>query len=95
MKWTDNLRDAETTILINFAFWRGSGRGGTIEGKLLKTLFLLGSSMTIKFGNFCEYYYQILFFSETDGGLPDSDRSGSDEGNVAGACGCSKYHENS
>ena len=43
------FRDAETTILINFAFWRGSRRG-KIYGKLSKnTVF---PSMTIKFGNF-------------------------------------------
>ena len=44
-------RDAETTILIKFAFWRGSGRG-KIYGRIgPKTLFFLRNSMTIKFGN--------------------------------------------
>ena len=48
------IRDAETTILIKFAFRRGSGRGN-IYGKLSKTLFFLGNSMTIKFGKFANF----------------------------------------
>ena len=44
------LRDAETTILIKFEFWRGVGRGKFTEN-CPKTLFFLGNSMTIKFGN--------------------------------------------
>ena len=39
------VRDAETTILINLRFGGGPGRG-KIEGKLSKTLFFLGDSMT-------------------------------------------------
>ena len=48
------VRDAETTILIRFAFWRGLGEGKTY-GKLSKTLFFLGNSMTIKFGKFANF----------------------------------------
>ena len=48
------VRDAETTILIKFAFWRGLGRGKNYR-KLSKTLFFLGNSMTIKFGNFANF----------------------------------------
>ena len=36
---TRRIRDAEATILLKFAFWRGLGRG-KIYGKLSKTLFL-------------------------------------------------------
>ena len=42
------------TILIKFAFWRGLGKG-KIYGKLSKTLFFLGNSMTIKFGIFANF----------------------------------------
>ena len=45
------LRDAETTVLIKFAFWRGLGRE-KFYGKLSKTQFFLGNFMTIKFGIF-------------------------------------------
>ena len=46
------FRDAETTILIKFAFWRGLGRG-KIYGKLSQNAVLfLRNSMTIKLGNF-------------------------------------------
>ena len=46
-----NTRDAETTILIKFAFWRGLG-GGKFTENCPKTLFFLGNSMTMKFGHF-------------------------------------------
>ena len=48
------VRDAETTILIKFAFWRRLGRG-TFTENCPKTLFFLGNSMTIKFGNFANF----------------------------------------
>ena len=47
--------DAETTILVKFAFWRGLGRG-KIYGTLSENaVFILGNSMTIKFGNFANF----------------------------------------
>ena len=51
------FRDAETTILIKFAFWRGLGRGKITEN-CPKTLFFMGNSMTIKFGNFGNFICQ-------------------------------------
>ena len=41
------VRDAETTILIKFAFWRGSGRGQKWGKNVQKHCFSLGNSMTI------------------------------------------------
>ena len=49
------VRDAETTILISFAFWRGPGRGQNMRENCPKTLFFLGNSMTIKFGFFLRF----------------------------------------
>ena len=47
------IRDAETTMLIKFAVLEGVGGGaGQNFRKIVpKTLFFLGDSMTIKFGN--------------------------------------------
>ena len=53
------VRDAETAILIKFAFWRGLGRGNFTEN-CPKTLFVLGNSMTIKFGNFTDFIVRNL-----------------------------------
>ena len=50
----NRVRDDETTILIKFAVWTGLGRGNFTEN-YPKTLFFLGSSMTIKFGNFTDF----------------------------------------
>ena len=46
------FRDAEATILKNFAFWRGGWGGEKFMENCPKTSFLLGNSMTIKFGIF-------------------------------------------
>ena len=54
------FRDAETTILIKFAFWRGLGRR-KIYGKLAKHAIFLRNSMTIKFGNFANFIVRIFF----------------------------------
>ena len=49
------LRDEEMTILIKFAFWRGLGGGLKSTENCPKTLFFLGNSMTIKFGDFANF----------------------------------------
>ena len=53
------IRDAETTMLIQFAFWRGLGRGKFTEN-CPKTLFFLGNSMTMKFGSFANFIVRDL-----------------------------------
>ena len=57
---TTLFRDAETTILIKFAFWSRLGRG-KIYGKLPKNAVFLGNSMTIKFGNFANFIVKNVF----------------------------------
>ena len=54
VKKCQKFRDAETTILIKFAFWRGLGRGNFTK-IVPKRCFFLGNSMTIKFGNFANF----------------------------------------
>ena len=49
--------NAETTILIKFAFWRGLGRG-EIEGKLSKTAVFLGKFHDNKIWKICKVYCQ-------------------------------------
>ena len=49
------IRDAETTILIKFAFWRGN-----FTEKLSQNAVFPGNSMTIKFGNFANFIVRIL-----------------------------------
>ena len=54
-----HFRDAETTILIKFAFWSGSGRG-KIYGQLSKNAVFPGISMTIRFGDFTNFIVRNL-----------------------------------
>ena len=51
------IRDAETTILIKFAFWRGLGRG-KIYGKLPQNAVFPGKFHDNKIWKFCEFYCQ-------------------------------------
>ena len=48
------IRDAETTISIKFAFWRGSGRG-SIYGKLSKNAFFPEKFHDNKIGTFANF----------------------------------------
>ena len=48
-------RDAETTILTKFAFWRGLGGGANSWKIVEKHSFFLGNSTTIKSGNFANF----------------------------------------
>ena len=54
------LRDAETTILIKFAFWRGLGRGSFTENcpKALCFFFFWEKFHDNKIWKFCEVYCQ-------------------------------------
>ena len=51
------FRDAETTILTKFAFWRGLGRA-KIYGKLSRKAVFPGKFHDNKIWNFCEFYCQ-------------------------------------
>ena len=55
--WRVKLRDAETTILIKFAFWKGVGEG-KIYGKLSKNAVFPGKFHDNKIWKFCEFYCQ-------------------------------------
>ena len=52
-----SIRDAETTILITIAFWRGLGRGKSY-GKLSRNAVFPGKFHDNKIWNFCEFYCQ-------------------------------------
>ena len=51
------FRDAETTMLIKFAFWRGLGRGKFTEN-CPRMLFFPGKYHDNKIWKFCKFYCQ-------------------------------------